>query len=102
MGFALSMKLQPVVGVIAKDSNAAKSELKVNDLILAANSQPIKSFEDLRTFLQDYQGYDINFKVQRDEQIMYFNVPLSTRKNAEGNEEKYIGCLLYTSPSPRD
>ena len=35
MGFALSMKLQPVVGVIAKDSNAAKSELKVNDLILA-------------------------------------------------------------------
>ena len=93
MGFALSMKLQPVVGVIAKDSNAAKSELKVNDLILAANSQPIKSFEDLRIFLQDYQGYDINFKVQRDEQIMYFNVPLSTRKNAEGNEEKYIGII---------
>ena len=93
MGFVLSMKLQPVVGVIAKDSNAAKSELKVNDLILAANSQPIKSFEDLRIFLQDYQGYDINFKVQRDEQIMYFNVPLSTRKNAEGNEEKYIGII---------
>ena len=93
MGFALSMKLQPLVGVIAKDSNAAKSELKVNDLILAANSQPIKSFEDLRIFLQDYQGYDINFKVQRDEQIMYFNVPLSTRKNAEGNEEKYIGII---------
>ena len=73
-----------------KDSNAAKSELKVNDLILAANSQPIKSFEDLRIFLQDYQGYDINFKVQRDEQIMYFNVPLSTRKNAAGNEENIL------------
>ena len=93
MGFALSMKLQPTVGVIAKDSNAAKSELKVNDRILAVNSQPIKSFEDLRIFLQDYQGSDINFKVQRDEQIMYFNVPLSTRKNAEGNEEKYIGII---------
>ena len=93
MGFELSMKLQAMVGVIAKDSNAAKSELKVNDLILAANSQPIKSFEDLRIFLQDYQGYDINFKVQRDEQIMYLNVPLSTRKNAEGNEEKYIGII---------
>ena len=93
MGFELSMKLQPVVGVIAKDSNAAKSELKVNDLILAANSQPIKSFEDLRIFLQDYQGNDINFKVLRDEQIIYFNVPLSTRKNAKGNEEKYIGII---------
>jgi regulator of sigma E protease len=93
MGFELSMKLKPMVGVIAKDSKAAKSELKVNDLILAANSQPIKSFEDLRIILQDYQGSDINFKVQRDKQIMYLNVPLSTRKNAEGNEEKYIGIM---------
>ena len=93
MGFELSMKLKPMVGVIAKDSMAAKSGLKVNDLILAANSQPIKSFEDLKIILQDYQGSDINFKVQRDKQIMYLDVPLSTRKNAEGNEEKYIGIM---------
>ena len=93
MGFELSMKLKPMVGVIAKDSMAAKTGLKVNDLILAANSQPIKSFEDLRIILQDYQGSDINFKVQRDKQIMYLDVPLSTRKNAEGNEEKYIGIM---------
>ena len=93
MGFELSMKLQPTVGVIAKDSNAAKSELKVNDRILEANSQPIKSFEDLRMLLQSYQGSDINFKVKRDEQTIYLNVPLSTRKNAEGNEEKYIGII---------
>jgi regulator of sigma E protease len=93
MGFELSMKLKPMVGVIAKDSKAVESGLKVNDLILAANSQPIKSFEDLRIILQDYQGSDINFKVQRDKQIMYLNVPLSTRKNAEGNEEKYIGIM---------
>ena len=93
MGFALSMKLQPTVGVIAKDSNAAKSELKVNDRILEANGQPIKSFEDLRILLQSYQGSDLNFKVQRDDQTIYLNVPLSTRKNAEGNEEKYIGII---------
>lgn len=93
MGFSLSMKLQPTVGVIARESNAAKSELKVNDRILAVNNQPIKSFEDLRLLLKDYQGSDINFKVQRDGQTMYFDVPLSTRKNAEGNEEKYIGII---------
>tara|TARA_B100000989_G_scaffold44977_1_gene28753 strand:+ start:455 stop:1798 length:1344 start_codon:yes stop_codon:yes gene_type:complete len=93
MGFELSMKLQPTVGLIAKDSNASKSELKVNDRILEANSQPIKSFEDLRIIIQDYQGSDINFKVQRDQQIMFLNVPLSTRINAEGNEEKYIGIM---------
>ena len=93
MGFALSMKLEPTVGIIVKESNAAKSELKVNDRILSANSQPIKSFEDLRLLLKDYQGSDINFKVQRDGNIMYFDVPLSTRKNAEGNEEIYIGII---------
>ena len=93
MGFELSMKLQPTVGVIAKDSNAANSQLKVNDRILEVNNQPIKSFEDLRIFLNDFQGSDLNFKVQRGEQTIYLNVLLSIRKNAEGNEERYIGII---------
>jgi regulator of sigma E protease len=62
MGFDLSMKLQPTVGMIAKDTEAAKSGLMVNDRILAVNSQSIKSFEDLRVFLQDYQGSDLDLK----------------------------------------
>jgi len=93
MGFDLSMKLQPTVGVIAKDTEAAKSGLMVNDRILAVNSQPIKSFEDLRVFLQDYQGSDLDLKILRAEQILYLNVPLSTRTNADGKEEKYIGIM---------
>jgi len=93
MGFSLSMKLQPTVGVIAKDAQAAQSDLKVNDLILAVNSQPIKSFEDLRIFLQVYQGSDIDLKIQREDQTLYLTVPLSLRKNANGVEEKYIGII---------
>jgi regulator of sigma E protease len=93
MGFSLLMKLQPTVGVIAKDAQAAQSDLKVNDLILAVNSQPIKSFEDLQIFLQAYQGSDIDLKIQREDQTLYLNVPLSLRKNANGVEEKYIGIM---------
>ena len=93
MGFDLSIKLQPTVGVIAKDTEAAKSGLMVNDRILAVNSQPIKSFEDLRVFLQDYQGSDLDLKILRAEQTLYLNVPLSTRTNADGKEEKYIGIM---------
>ena len=93
MGFDLSMKLQPTVGEIAKDTEAAKSGLMVNDRILAVNSQPIKSFEDLRVFLQDYQGSDLDLKILRAEQTLYLNVPLSTRTNADGKEEKYIGIM---------
>ena len=93
MGFDLSMKIQPTVGVIAKDAEVAKSELMVNDRILAVNSQLIKSFEDLRLFLSDFEGSDLDLKIQREEQILYFNVPLSVRKNVDGDEEKYIGIV---------
>jgi len=93
MGFSLSMKLQPTVGVIAKDTQAAQSDLKVNDLILAVNSQPIRSFEDLRIFLRGYQGSDIDLKIQREDQTIYLNIPLSLRKNSKGEEEKYIGIM---------
>ena len=41
MGFNLSMKLQPTVGAIAKDSYASENGLKVNDRILEVNSQSI-------------------------------------------------------------
>ncbi|MDA8655468.1 RIP metalloprotease RseP [Gammaproteobacteria bacterium] len=93
MGFDLVMKLQPTIGVIAPDSEAAKSGLMVNDRILAVNSQSIRSFEDLRLFLEDYQGSDLDFKVLRNEQTLYLNVPLSVRSNVNGEEEKYIGIM---------
>tara|TARA_B100000579_G_scaffold388317_1_gene361343 strand:+ start:325 stop:1668 length:1344 start_codon:yes stop_codon:yes gene_type:complete len=93
MGFDLSMKLQPTIGVISEDANAAKSGLMVNDHILAVNSQPIKSFEDLRIFLQDYQGSDIDLKILRAEQTIYLNVPLSIRTNNNGEQVKFIGIV---------
>ena len=93
MGFDLSMKIQPTVGLIAKDAEVANSELMVNDRILAVNSQPIRSFEDLRQFLSDFEGSDLDLKIQRGEQILYFNVPLSFTKNVNGDEEKYIGII---------
>ena len=93
MGFNLSMKLQPTVGAIAKDSYASENGLKVNDRILEVNSQSIRSFEDLQIFLQDYQGTDINLKVDRQGNNIFLNIPLGLRKNADGIEERYIGIM---------
>ncbi|MDC1110073.1 RIP metalloprotease RseP [Gammaproteobacteria bacterium] len=93
MGFNLSLKLQPTVGAIAKNSFAYEYGLRVNDRILEVNSQSIKSFEDLQTFLKNYQGTDIDLKVKRENQIEYFNIPLGIRKNVDGFEEKYIGIM---------
>ena len=87
------MKLQPTVGAIDKSSAAYANGLKVNDRILEVNSQLIKSFDDLQTFLTNYQGTDINLKVERKNQIEYLNIPLGIRKNADGLEEKYIGIM---------
>ena len=93
MGFDLSMKLQPTVGVIAKDSKALEAGLMVNDRILAVNSQSIKSFGDLQTFLKDYRGPDIDAKIQRGDKTIYLNIPLGIRINDDGAEEKYIGIM---------
>jgi regulator of sigma E protease len=93
MGFNLSMKLQPTIGAIAKDSLARVNGLKVNDRILEVNSQLINSFEDVQIFLRDYQGTDINLKVERESKTVFLNIPLGVRKNPDGLEEKYIGVM---------
>ena len=91
LGFDIIMKLQPIVGVISDDSKALQSGLKVNDRIIAINSQPVYSFEDLKIFLEGYQGPDIDLKIERLNKVLYLNIPLGTRKNSEGVEEKFIG-----------
>ena len=93
MGFDLSMKLQPTVGVIAEDSKALEAGLMVNDRILAVNSQSINSFGDLQIFLKDYRGPDIDVKIQRGEKTIFLKIPLGIRINADGAEEKYIGIM---------
>ena len=93
MGFDLSMKLQPTVGVIAKDSKALEAGLMVNDRILAVNSQSINSFGDLQIFLKDYRGPDIDVKIQRGEKTIFLKIPLGIRINDDGAEEKYIGIM---------
>ena len=91
LGFGLVMKMQPMVGMIAKDSQARVNGLKVNDLILSANSQTIFSFEDLVLLLQEFQESSIELKVQRDGETIFLNIPLGTRINDNGVEEKFIG-----------
>ena len=91
LGFKIAMKMQPLVGIISKESPALQNGLMVNDRILAVNSVPIYSFEDLIIFLDNYQGSEIDLKVQRLDSTLYLNIPLAIRLNAEGIEEKFIG-----------
>jgi len=91
LGFKIVMKMQPLVGVISKDSPALQNGLMVNDRILAVNSEPIYSFEDLVIFLDNFQGSEIDLKVERAASTFYLNIPLATRLNSEGIEEKFIG-----------
>jgi len=93
MGFNLLMKLQPIVGLIAKDSKAFESGLRVNDRILEVNNQPINSFEDLQSFVSSFQGSSIDVKIERSDVIDYLTIPMSSRENDAGMTEKYIGIV---------
>jgi len=65
--------------------------LKINDLILSANSQKIVSFEDLALLLQGYEEPSIELKVQRASDTLFLNIPLLTRINESGAQEQFIG-----------
>lgn len=93
MGFNLLMKLQPIVGLITKDSKAFESGLRVNDRILEVNNQPINSFEDLQSFVSSFQGSSIDVKIERSRAIDYLTIPMSSRENDAGMTEKYIGIV---------
>ncbi|MDA9154472.1 RIP metalloprotease RseP [Gammaproteobacteria bacterium] len=91
LGFGLTMKMKPIVGMISKESQAGLNGLKINDLILSANSQKIVSFEDLALLLQGFEEPSIELKVQRASDTLFLNIPLLTRINESGAQEQFIG-----------
>ena len=94
LGFTIDLKLRPYIGQIADGLPVASSGLKVNDLILSVESQPIKYFDDIREAIASSRSV-IQIEVLRDSQRLYFDVELSKRE-VEGVEQNYIGIVPGT------
>ena len=80
-GFNIELSLIPYVGQILENSNAFNSELKLNDLIVKANSVKIKSFEQLKEIVTNSSEDFISLEVLRDNNTYYMEIPLSKNLN---------------------
>ena len=63
-GFNIELSLIPYVGQILENSNAFNSELKLNDLIVKANSVKIKSFEQLKEIVNLSDNEELNTSIE--------------------------------------
>ena len=84
-GFNIELSLIPYVGQILENSNAFNSELKLNDLIVKANSVKIKSFEQLKEIVSNSSEDFISLEVLRDNNTYYMEIPLSKNFNQNSN-----------------
>ena len=79
-------------------NNLGHSDIKVSELCLGSmtwgtQNTPQDAYEQIDMALD----YGVNFI---DTAEMYPTTPQG--KDTQGDTERIIGCLLYTSPSPRD
>lgn len=73
-----------VVRQVLPNTPASEAGLKVDDVILAVNSQPVRSAEQVTQFIRDHKGEPITLTVNRGGQQV--NVTATARKLEDGRE----------------
>ena len=87
---ASALKLRDATGAeivtVDRDGPACKAGLKVHDVILQLNGQPIAGEEQLRRMLRETPaGHNVTLLISRDGQQHTFNVKLGDRTAIESN-----------------
>ena len=100
MGFKLWVPvIPPVVGKTVPDSVAEKAGLQAKDIITAVNGNSVTSWADTVKVITANPGKQISLQVLRGDIEKSIKLIPSTRKNAEGKEEGYIGIYLQRPQS---
>lgn len=78
----------PTVGGVMNDTPAAAAGFKLDDRVLSIDGKPIATWEDLVTTIRAKGENDLEFKIQRGEEILTLHVTpkVNTVKNLFGEE----------------
>ncbi|HEX5236176.1 MAG TPA: PDZ domain-containing protein [Silvibacterium sp.] len=98
---AASLKLKGVTGTeivtVDRDGPAGKAGLRVHDVILQMNGQPIAGQEQLRRMLHETPaGRTVTFLISRDGQQMSVNVQLANRQTVE--QDAWTQRMIVPAP----
>lgn len=80
-----------IIGVIAADSPAQSSSLRIGDKIIAINNKPIKDWNELTTTLLDNPEGTLSFTIERQNKVMTFPVKLGYHRDLFLLKSGYLG-----------
>lgn len=86
-GFLKSTYAQPkqlMLVTVSEKSPAAQAGLKKGDFVVAANGQPIRTDEQLRSFTHDHAGQEVKLTIKRGDQEREVGVKLRDPNSKEG------------------
>lgn len=80
-----------VIGVMAEQSHAAQSGLKLQDKITAINDKPVKTWDVLLTTILDHPDETLKFTVDRNGTTLTLPVTIGAKRNLLLQKSGYLG-----------
>jgi regulator of sigma E protease len=82
--------LTPEIGQVRNDSPASKAHLMKGDLITAVQGQPVKSWPEIKEYIQKFAGRPVEITIQRGKELLTVTVvpEQGVEKNLFGEEIK--------------
>ena len=80
-----------IIGTIAENSPAARSNLKPGDTILKMGNTPINQWQDILIAVEKNPNATLPFIIKRNEKTQTLAVQIGEQPNASGNKQGYLG-----------
>ena len=80
-----------IIGLIAKDSPAATSQLQLGDKIMALNKKPVKNWDELIIAITKHPDATLTFSVERQGRVIDVPVKLGYQRDRWLQKSGYLG-----------
>lgn len=80
-----------IIGAIAPESPASKSDLKVGDKMLAVNQQSIPNWRDLLTFIQQHPDQKVTLTIERENKKIQIPLNIGYQRDFLFQKVGYLG-----------
>tara|TARA_Y200000002_G_scaffold193934_1_gene160227 strand:+ start:3040 stop:4383 length:1344 start_codon:yes stop_codon:yes gene_type:complete len=81
LGVDIVYKMKPLIGKVLPDGSASEANLKSNDRVLKIGTTDIKYADDIRTLVSQNPNTNLEFKIERNQEIIYIPVDIASQDN---------------------
>ena len=81
LGVDIVYKMKPLIRKVLPDGAASEANLKSNDRVLKIGTTDIKYADDIRTLVSQNPNTNLEFKIERNQEILYLPVNIASQDN---------------------